>query len=164
MLLNCGVGKDFKRSPFDCEENKPVNPKRNHSWIFIGRTDAAAEILILWPPYAKYWFIWNVPDAGKDWRQNKKGMAEDEIVGWPYWHDGHEFEQSLIVGDGQGSLVCCSPWCSKELEKTEQPNWTKQQEETNYKCQVFLLSLYKIKGKFLLKYCVAMTTLGATFS
>ena len=147
--------KDFKKSLFDCEENKSVNPKRNNSWIFIGRTDAEAKVLILWPPYANYWFIWNDPDAGKDWRQDKKGMAEDEIFGWPYCLDEHEFEQSLIVGDGQGTLACCSPWCNRELEMTEQLNWTKQQEETNYKLQVFLLSLYKIKGRFLLKYCVA---------
>ena len=95
-------------SPLDCKEIKPVNPKGNQSLIFIGRTDAEAETPILWPPHAKGWLIGKDPDAGKDWKQEEKGMTEDEMVGWH--HDGHEFEQALGVGDGQGSLVCCSPW------------------------------------------------------
>ena len=67
--------------PLDCKEINPVNPKGNQSWIFIGRTDAEAEIPILWPPDAKNWFIGKDLDAGKDWRQEEKGMTEDEIVG-----------------------------------------------------------------------------------
>ena len=72
-------------SPLDCKEIEPVHPKGNQSWIFIGRTDAEAETPILWPPYAKNWLIWKDPDAGKDWEQEEKGMAEDEMVGWHHW-------------------------------------------------------------------------------
>ena len=111
-------------SPLDFKEIQRVHPKGNQSWIFIGRTDAEAEALILWPPDAKNWLIGKDPDAGKDWKQEKKekGMMEDEIVVWHHWLDGHEFERALRVGDGQGSLECCSPWGCKELEMTEQLN------------------------------------------
>jgi len=95
-------------SPLDCKEIQPVHPKGNQSWIFIGRIDAEAEAPILWPPAVKNWLIWKDPDAGKDWRQEEKGSTEDEIVGWHHQLDGHEFEQALGVGDGQGSLACCS--------------------------------------------------------
>jgi len=94
----------------DCKEIKPVNPKGNQSWIFIGRTDAEAETPILWPPDAKNWLIWKEPVGGKDWRQEEKGTTEDKMVGWHHWLSGHEFEQAPGVGDEQGSLVCCSPW------------------------------------------------------
>ena len=94
-------------SPLDCKEIQQPHPKGNQSWIFIGRTDA--ETPILWPPDAKNWLIGKDPDAGKDWRR-EKGTTEDEMVGWHHWLDGYEFEQALGVGDGQGSLVCCSPW------------------------------------------------------
>ena len=67
-------------SPLDCKEIQPVHPKGNQSWIFIGRTDAEAEALILWPPDAKNWLIWKVPDAGKDWRQEEEGTT-----GWNDW-------------------------------------------------------------------------------
>ena len=77
-----------------------------------------------WPPDMKNWLIGKDPDARKDWRQEKKGMTEDEIVGWHHWLNGQEFEQAPGVGDGQGSLVCCSPWDCKELDMTEQLNWT----------------------------------------
>ena len=79
-------------SPLDCKEIKPVNPKGNQSWIFIGRTDAEAEIPVLWPPDEKNWLIWKDPDAGKDWRQEEKGMTEDEMIRWHPQLDGHEFE------------------------------------------------------------------------
>ena len=107
----------------DCKEIKPVNPKGNQSRIFVGRTDAEAETPIPWPHDAKNWFIGKDPDLGKDWRQ-KKGTREDEVVGWHHWLDGHQFEQVLGVGDGQGSLVCCSPWGRKESDTTEWLNWT----------------------------------------
>ena len=110
-------------SPLDCKEIKPVNPKGNQSWIFIGRTDAEAETPILWPPD---WLLEEDPDAGIDWRQ-EKGTTEDEMVGWHHWLDGHEFEQTLGVGDGQGRLVCCSTWGHKESDTTEQLNWTQHQ-------------------------------------
>ena len=110
-------------SPLVCKEIKPVNPKGDQSWIFIGRTGAKAETPILWPPDAKNWHLWKDPDAGKDWRQEEMGMSEHEMVGWHHRLDGHEFEQALGVGDGQGSLVCCSPWGLKESDTTVWRNW-----------------------------------------
>ena len=80
-------------SPLDCKEIQPVHPKGNQSRIFIGRTDAEVETLILWPPDGKNWLIWKDHDAGKEWRQGEKGMTEDEMVGWHHWLNGHEFEQ-----------------------------------------------------------------------
>ena len=96
-----------------------VNPKGNQSWIFIGRTDAEAEAPILWPPDANSQLIRKDPDAGKDWRQEEMGTTEDEVVGWHHQLNGHEFEQAPKDGDGQGSLVCCSPWGRKESDTTE---------------------------------------------
>ena len=110
-------------SPLDCKEIQPVQPKGNQSWIFIGRIDAEAETPILWPPDAKSWLIWKDPDAGKDWGQEEKGMTEDEMVGWHYRFNGHEFEWTPGVGDGQGGLPCCNSWGHKELDTTEL-NWT----------------------------------------
>ena len=108
-------------SPLDIKE---IQPKENQSWIFIGRTDAEAEIPILWPPDAKNWLTWKDPDAGKDWRQ-EKGMTEDAMVGWHHWLDGHEFEPAPEVSDRQGGLVCCNLWGHKESDTTEwQLNWT----------------------------------------
>ena len=92
-------------SPLDCKEIQPVLPKGDHSWVFIGRTDAEAETPILWPPDAKSLLICKDSDAGKDWRQEEKGMTEDEMVGWHHRLDGHEFESTLGDGDGQGGLV-----------------------------------------------------------
>ena len=108
-------------SPLDCKEIKPVNCKGNQSWIFIGRTDAEAETLILWPPDAKNSLIRNNPDSGKDWRQEKKGMTEDKMVGlisfrmsfpkwYHFWFSGHEFEHAPGDAEGQRSLACCSSW------------------------------------------------------
>ena len=110
-------------NPMECKEIKPVNVKENQSWIFIGRTDAEAETPVLWPLDVKNWLIWKDPDTGKDWRQEEKGTTEDEMVGWHHWLYGHEFEQALVVGKGQGSLACCSPWGRKESDMTEQLNW-----------------------------------------
>ena len=111
-------------SPLNCKEIKLVNPKGNQSWILIGRTDAEAETPILWPPDAKNWLIGKDPDIGKDWRQEEKRTTEDEMVGLHHWFDGHEFEQASGIGDGQGSLACCSPWGCKESDTTERLNWT----------------------------------------
>ena len=124
MLLNCMVLENILESSLDCKEIQPVNPKGNQSWIFIGRTDAEAEAPILWPPDAKNWLTGKDPDAGQDWRREEKGTPDDEMVGWHHWLEGHEFEQALRVGDGQGSLICCSPWGRKESDKTEWLNWT----------------------------------------
>ena len=110
-------------SPLDCKEIQSVNPKGNQSWIFIGRTDAEAETLIIWPPDAKNWLTGKDPDAGKDWRQ-EKGMKEDEMVRWHHQLNGHEFELALEGGDGQESLACYSPWGHKESDMTEWLNWT----------------------------------------
>ena len=109
-------------SPLDCKEIQPVHHKWNQSWIFIGRTDAEDETPMLWPPDAKSWLFGKDPDAGKDWRQEETGATEDEMVGWYHWLNGHEFEQAPGVGDGQGSLVCCSPRGRKESDMTEQLN------------------------------------------
>ena len=79
-------------SLLDCKEIQPVHPKGDQSWVFIERTDAEAETLIFWPPHAKSWLIGKDPDAGRDWRQEEKGMTEDEMAGWHHWLHGHEFE------------------------------------------------------------------------
>ena len=91
MLLNCGTGEGCWDS-LGNKEIKPVNPKGNQSWIFFGRTDVEAETPILWLPDAKSWLIGKDPDAGKDWRREEKGTTEDEMVGWHYQLNGHEFE------------------------------------------------------------------------
>ena len=79
-------------SPLDCKEIQPVHPKGNQSWLFIRRTDTEAKAPKLWPPDVKNWLIGRDPDAGKDWRQEEKGMTEDEMAGWHHRLDGHEFE------------------------------------------------------------------------
>ena len=109
--------------PLDYKEIQPVNPKEDQSWMFIGRTDVEAETPMLWPPDVKSWFIGKDPDAGKDWRQEEKGTTEDEMVGWHHQLGGHEFEQALGVGEGQGGLVCCGLWGLKEWDTTEWLNW-----------------------------------------
>ena len=105
-------------STLDSKEVKAVHPKTNQSWIFIGRTEAEAPVL--WPPYTKNWLIGKDPDVGIVWKLEDKGTTEDEMVGWHHWLNGHESEQTLGVGDGQRSLVCCSPWDHKELDRTQQ--------------------------------------------
>ena len=112
------------QSPLDCKEIQLVIPKGNQSWIFIRRTDAEAETSILWPPDVKNRLTGKDPDAGKDWRQEEKGMTEDEMVGWHHWLDEHNFEYAPGVGDGQGSLACFSPWGCKESDMNERLNWT----------------------------------------
>jgi len=107
------------QNPLNSKEIKPVNHKGNKPWIFIGRTDVEAETPILWPPDVKNCLIGKDPDAGKDWRQ-EKGMTQDEMLGWHHPFNGHESEQTARDCEGQGSLVCCSPWCCKESDMTEQ--------------------------------------------
>ena len=109
-------------SPLDCKEIKPVNPKGNQSWIFIGRTDDEAEAPILWPPDAKSWLIGLDRDTGKDWGQEEKRVIEDEMFGWYHWLNGHEFEQTLGDSEGHGSLACCSSSGHKELDMTYRLN------------------------------------------
>ena len=110
-------------SPFDCKEIQPVNPEGNQSWIFIEKTDGEVEAPILWPLDVKDWLIRKDPYPGKDWRQENKGMTKDEVVGWHLRLSGNEFEYAPGVGDGQGSLVCCSSWSHKQSDITEWLNW-----------------------------------------
>ena len=101
-------------SPLDCKNIKPVNPKGNQHWVFIGRTNEEAPMI--WPPDMEYWLIGKDPSTGKDWGLEEKGVTENEMVGWHYWLNGHEFEQTPRDGERQGSLACCSPWVWKELD------------------------------------------------
>ena len=100
-------------SPLDCKEIQPVHYKGDHqSWVFFGRTDAKAETPILWPPHVKSWLIGKDSNSGRDWGQ-EKGTTEDEMAGWHHQLDGHEFEWTPGVGDGQGGLACCNSWGHK---------------------------------------------------
>ena len=98
---------------------KEISPEYSLKWLML-KTEAP----IFWPPDAKNLLIRKDPNDGKDWRQEEKGMTEDEIVGWYPWIDGHGFEQAPGVNDGQGCLACCSPWSHKESDMTERLNWT----------------------------------------
>ena len=118
MLLTVVLEKTLK-SPLDSKDIQSVHCKGNQCWIFIGRTEAEAETPILWPPEAKSWLIRKDPNDGKDWRQKEKGTTKDEMIGWPYFLNGHEFEKAPGDGEGQRRLACCSPWGHKELEMTE---------------------------------------------
>ena len=113
-------------STLHCKEIKKVNPKGNQSWIFVEKTDAEAEASIFWPPDVNSLLIGKDSDAGKDWRQEEKGTTVDEMVGWHHWLNGYEFEQALGDGEGQRSLVCCSPWGSQRVghDWVTELNWT----------------------------------------
>ena len=106
-------------SPLDSREIKPINPKGNQPWIFIGRTDAKAPILL--PPGVKNWLIGKDSDDEKDWRQQEKRTTEGKMVGWHHRLTGHEFEQTLGDGEGQGRLACCSSWTQS---RTQLSDWT----------------------------------------
>ena len=134
-------------SPLNSKKIKPVNPKGNQSWIFIGRIDAEAETPIFWPPDVKNWLIWKDPDAGRDWRQEEKGTTEDEIVGWHHRLNGHGFGWTPGVGDGQGGLVCCGSWGHKESDTTERLNWTVPIYIPTNRVGYHLLNLWLPKGK-----------------
>ena len=118
------VVENTLESPLDYKEIQQIHPKGNQSWVFIGRNDAKAETPILWPPHAKSWLIGKDPDAGRNWGQEEKETTEDEMAGWHHWLDGHEFEWSPGVGDGQGGLAYCDSWGRKESDTTERLNWT----------------------------------------
>ena len=109
--------KTFER-PLESKEIKPVNPKQNKPWIFIGRTDAEAEVPKFWLPDVKGTLIRKDPDAGKDWVQEEKRVTEDEMIGWHYRLNGQEFEQTLGDSEGQGSMACRSPWGHKKSDVT----------------------------------------------
>jgi len=106
----------------DCKEIQPVHPKGDQSWVFFGRNDAKAETPVLWPPHAKSWLIGKDSDAGRDWRQEEKGTTEDEMAGWHHRLDGHAFEWTPGVGDGQGG------WCTVihgvAKSQTQLSDWT----------------------------------------
>ena len=106
-------------SPLDCKEIQPVNPKGNQPWIFIERTDAEAEVLILWPPVVKSQLIGKDPDTEKDRRQEEKGTTKDEEVWWHYWFNRNEFDQTPRDCEGQGSLACYSSWGCKKSDMIE---------------------------------------------
>ena len=109
-------------SPLTCKEIKPVHPK-DQSWVFIGRTDAEADAPILWSSDAKNYLIREEPDCGKGWRQEAKGVTEDEMVGWYHQLNRHKLEQTPGDGEGQGSLACWSPWGCRESHTTERLNY-----------------------------------------
>ena len=118
------VLKKTLESPLDCKEIKPVSSKGYQFWLFIGGTDAEAEAPVLWPPDAKSWLIGKDPDAGKDWRQEKKGTTGYEMVGWHHWLDGHEFEQVLGDGEGQESLAYYTAVHMVAKSWTQLSDWT----------------------------------------
>ena len=126
MLSNYGIGEDSWES-LTQQWDQTNQSKGNQPLIFIGRTDAKDETPKLWSPDVKNWLIWKDPDSGKDWRE-EKGTTEDEMVEWHHRLNGHGFGWTPGVGDGQGGLACCRSWGPKELDTTEQLNWTKLNE------------------------------------
>ena len=131
-------------SPLDCKEIKPVIPKRNQSWIFIGRTDAKAETPVLWSPDAKNWLTGKDPDAGKEWRQEEKGTIEDEMAGWHHWLNGHEFEQAVGDGGGQGSPM---DTLQSLVPQRVGHDWeTEQQAVSNQYANLVVLSVFSWNG------------------
>ena len=112
----------FLRIPWTARRSNQSILKEFSPVHFIGRTDAEAEVSILWPPDVNSPLIRKDPEAGKDWRQEEKGTTEDKMVGWHHWLNGQEFEQTPEDGEGQGSLACSSPWVRNELDMTEQLN------------------------------------------
>ena len=152
-------------SPLDNKEIKPVNPEGNQSWIFTGRTDAEAKVPILWFPDAKSRLIGKDPDSGKDWGQEEKGATKHDLVGWYHPLDEHEFEQTPGNGEGQGSLVCCSPWGPKEPDTTEGLTHTHTQAVSifylNFKLMqscLFYINLYQIVYKQIPNYSLSPIT------
>ena len=103
-------------------ETKPADPKADQSWNFFVWTDVEAEGPILWPSDAKSRLIREDSDAGKEWRQEEKGMTVDEMVGWHHQFNEHAFEKTLGEIEGQGSLLYCSPWGHKESDTTDSLN------------------------------------------
>ena len=126
-------------SPLDCKKVQPVHSKGDQSSMFFGRNNAKAETPVLWPPYAKSWLIGKDSDVGRDWGQEEKGTTEDEMAGWHHWLNGHEFEWTPGVGDGQGGVVCCNSWGCKESDTTERLNWLTDWQTWNMKGKKILI-------------------------
>ena len=120
-------------SPWDSKEIQPVHSE-DQPWYFFGGNDAKAETPVLWPPHVKSWLIGKNFDAGRDWGQEEKGTTEDEMAGWHHWLDEREFEWTPGVGDGQGGLARCNSWGCKELDTTEQLNWTELKKSRGAPC------------------------------
>ena len=138
MLLNCGVGEDSWES-LGLQRDPTSHPKGDQSWVFIERTDVEAETPILWPPDAKSWLIWKHPDAGKDWRQEEKGMTEEEMAGWHHRLNGHEFGWTAGVADGQGG------WCAVVhgvvKSQTRLSDWHELIITTQLQCNIHFLQV-----------------------
>ena len=133
-------------SPLDCKEIKPINHKGNQSWIFTGRTEAEPESPILWPPDVKNWLTGKDSHAGKDRGQEEKGVTQDEMVGWHHRLNGHELERTPADSEGQGSLVCCSPWGRKELNTTE---WLKNTQHSWFSLLCWFLLYSKVNQLYI---------------
>ena len=119
-------------SPLDYKKIQQVHPKGNQSWVFIGRTDVEAEIPIFWSPDTKSWLIWKDPYVGKDWRQEEKGMTEDEMVRWHYQLNGHEFginSRSWWWTGQPGVLWLMGSQRVGHDWATELTDWTERKEE-----------------------------------
>ena len=120
--LRTVVPEKTPESPLDSKEIKPDNLKGNQPWILIGRIDAEAEAPAFWSPDTNSWPTGKVLDARKDWGQKEKRASEDEMAGWHYWCNEHELGQTPGDDEGQGNLVCCSPWGHKKSDPTGQLN------------------------------------------
>ena len=116
-------------SPLDCKEIQPVHSKGDQPWVFFGKNDATAETSILWPPHAKSWLIWKDSDGGWDWKQEEKGMTEEEMAGWHHRFNGREFEWTLGDGDGQGGRPGMLRFMGLQSQ-TQLHDWT----ELNWYC------------------------------
>ena len=143
MFLNCGVGEDSWQF-HGLQGVKPVNPKGNQSWIFIGWTDAEAETPILWPPDVKNWLIRKAPNAGQDWRQEENGMTEDEIVWWHHWPDGW-----IWASSGSWWLTGKPGVLQSIGSQRVKHDWAT---ELNWLChKLELFSIYRFYGDFSIK-------------
>ena len=132
----------------------PVHSEGDQPWDFFGGNDAEAETPVLWPPHVKSWLIGKDPDAGKYWRQEEKGMTEDEMAGWHHWLDERESEWTPGVGDGQGGLACCNSWGHKESDTTERLNWT---ELIIWQCSLRICPLSKSQRRAMTQFLLIVS-------
>ena len=142
MLFFVVVGEDSWES-LGLQGDPPVHSKGDQPWVF-GRNGAKAETPVLWLPHMKRWLIGKDSDAGRVWGQEEKGTTEDEMPGWHHRLYGRESEWTLGVGDGQWGLACCSSWGWKELDTTEQLNWTEEKFGSPLPYIVFSLLIFHL--------------------